>query len=463
MLLTTHQPKDWRQRFKDCKWFQRGWTLQELIAPLPDRRRFYDKHWRRIDAPYGPISEADINGLIQEKTKIPLNILEGTKALDEVNVASKMRWAVNRQTKREEDIAYSLMGLFGVQMTLQYGEGREKAFIRLQKKILKRTIDQSIFVWEDPRLRLRLGLLAPSPECFGVLDIDYGEMAVHQLGSSDDISAWAITNHGLKASLNIVHGEGKPSGREHAYLGVIDTKSGRMPLLELHQLGGLRYQRGPRLEFRHPPERFGTRERELILPLTNNASPTRFAPPVIIFFDHLSVAQRSRIQVSDEYLGCKWTSVTYKDVAGYDHLICRYPVEEGGYHVASAKIVVLSPPDEENDDDDASLGSPSDAGHRLSAGAPTQATESTYYIHCWLRWVPQSPSKWDVVCHLSDQSERVPPKEGDGLPTIRDGPTVTAGQMRMFKGDHTMPIFYRLRGIPDVMSEISDGSTSPGK
>lgn len=389
-----------------------------------------------------------------------MNILEGTKSLDDINIASKMRWAVNRQTKREEDIAYSLMGLFGVQMTLQYGEGREKAFIRLQKKILKRTIDQSIFVWEDPRLRLRLGLLAPSPECFGVLDIDYGEMAVHQLGSSDDISAWAITNHGLKASLNVVHEEGQPSGKEHAYLGVIDTKSGKMPLLELHQLGGIRYQRGPRLEFRNPPERFGTRERELILPLTDTASRTKFAPPVAIFFDHLSSAEKSRIQISDEYLGCKWTGVTYGHEAGYDHIICRYPVEENGFHVASAKIVVLSTTEE---DDDSNPGSPTDADDGSSTDTQIQETETIYYVHCWLRWVPQSHSKWHVWSHLNDQPERTRPQKGVAAPTLTDGPTVSAGPMRLFEGDHIIPMFYHPGGITDMVSEVSDESVFPGK
>ena len=48
-----------------------------------------------------------------------------------------MLWAKNRQTKRKEDEAYSLLGIFDVYILLIYGEGREKAFIRLKKKIDK--------------------------------------------------------------------------------------------------------------------------------------------------------------------------------------------------------------------------------------------------------------------------------------------------------------------------------------
>lgn len=43
-----------------------------------------------------------------------------------------MRWAASRETKRLEDMAYCLLGIFNVNMPLLYGEGR-RAFIRLQE------------------------------------------------------------------------------------------------------------------------------------------------------------------------------------------------------------------------------------------------------------------------------------------------------------------------------------------
>jgi hypothetical protein len=43
---------------------------------------------------------------------------------ENVNVAVRVSWASRRYTTRTEDIAYCLMGLFGVRMPLLHGEGR---------------------------------------------------------------------------------------------------------------------------------------------------------------------------------------------------------------------------------------------------------------------------------------------------------------------------------------------------
>lgn len=74
-----------------------------------------------------------------------------------------MAWASRRETTRVEDEAYSLMGIFGVNMPLLYGEGRN-AFQRLQLEILKSTDDDSISCWRDERERG--DLLACSPKAF---------------------------------------------------------------------------------------------------------------------------------------------------------------------------------------------------------------------------------------------------------------------------------------------------------
>ena len=63
-------------------------------------------------------------------------------------MARRMLWASARKTSRKEDIAYCLLGIFGVNMPLLYGGG-EKAFARLQEEVLKITEDQSIYAWED--------------------------------------------------------------------------------------------------------------------------------------------------------------------------------------------------------------------------------------------------------------------------------------------------------------------------
>jgi hypothetical protein len=61
-----------------------------------------------------------------------------------------MSWASCRQTTRLEDLAYCLIGFFGVNIPLLYGEG-ERAFIRLQEEIIRISDDQSIFAWTAPR------------------------------------------------------------------------------------------------------------------------------------------------------------------------------------------------------------------------------------------------------------------------------------------------------------------------
>jgi len=59
-----------------------------------------------------------------------------------------MSWAATRETTREEDIAYCLMGIFDANMPLLYGEGL-KAFSRLQQEILKESTDQSLLAWDS--------------------------------------------------------------------------------------------------------------------------------------------------------------------------------------------------------------------------------------------------------------------------------------------------------------------------
>jgi hypothetical protein len=89
--------------------------------------------------------------------------------LNSFSVAERMSWAATRKTTRIEDMAYCLLGIFGVNMPLIYGEGI-KAFLRLQEEIIKISLDHSIFVWNRPHAHHRqlLGthFLAPSPKFF---------------------------------------------------------------------------------------------------------------------------------------------------------------------------------------------------------------------------------------------------------------------------------------------------------
>jgi hypothetical protein len=144
--------------FNSSKWLSRGWTLQELIAPK--NVVFFDQKWEFRG------TKASLAAQITEITGIPDEVLKNQMELSEVPVAQRFSWASTRKTTREEDIAYSLLGIFDINMAMLYGEG-SKAFIRLQEHILSESADDSIFLWNIPSSNQKLsGLLAPSPSCF---------------------------------------------------------------------------------------------------------------------------------------------------------------------------------------------------------------------------------------------------------------------------------------------------------
>ena len=121
-----------------CRWFSRGWTLQELLAPRDIV--FYGPGWINIGR------KGELVEVLEQVTGIPRAVLTGETSLDQISVADRMNWAARRQTTREEDTAYCLMGIFDVNMPMMYGEGR-KAFLRLQEEIVKQTQDDSLFAW----------------------------------------------------------------------------------------------------------------------------------------------------------------------------------------------------------------------------------------------------------------------------------------------------------------------------
>ncbi|KAI6019468.1 heterokaryon incompatibility protein-domain-containing protein, partial [Pisolithus microcarpus] len=120
------------------EWFVRGWTLQELIAPK--QVEFFNEHW----VPIG--DKWSLAPVLEEITGIPCEVLTSGLAAKRLSVAQIMSWAADRKTTRVEDRAYSLMGLFGVNMPMLYGEGK-KAFQRLQLEIIRVSGDQSILAW----------------------------------------------------------------------------------------------------------------------------------------------------------------------------------------------------------------------------------------------------------------------------------------------------------------------------
>lgn len=144
-----------QHELEKSEWFTRGWTLQELLAP--SEVYFVDAQWNDLG------TRSELQETISKCTGIPFDVLSGEDDLESVSIAMRMSWAAKRRTQRLEDRAYCLMGIFGINMPLLYGEG-ERAFIRLQQEIMRTSDDQSLFAWRSSDTRG--GLLAASPEAF---------------------------------------------------------------------------------------------------------------------------------------------------------------------------------------------------------------------------------------------------------------------------------------------------------
>lgn len=132
-----------RDKLGKCRWFTRGFTLQELIAP-----KFvilFDQDWNAM----GEKRDQDMLEIIGRITRISKDVLLHLRPLTDFSIAERMLWASTRETTRPEDRAYCLLGIFEVNMPLIYGEG-DNAFRRLQEEIIKRSNDLSIFVWGTP-------------------------------------------------------------------------------------------------------------------------------------------------------------------------------------------------------------------------------------------------------------------------------------------------------------------------
>jgi hypothetical protein len=132
---------------KKSRWFTRGWTLQELLAPKSVG--FYSKEGDWLG------DKQSLKHIIYEITNIPIDALSGTPLI-EFSVDERLSWAELRQTTYEEDQVYCLLGIFGIYMPVVYGEGASNAMRRL-----KSTIRDSL---EDDKLAKRLGwIAAPDP------------------------------------------------------------------------------------------------------------------------------------------------------------------------------------------------------------------------------------------------------------------------------------------------------------
>ncbi|KAL9584034.1 MAG: hypothetical protein Q9212_002356 [Teloschistes hypoglaucus] len=285
-IASCRDPEHLRDKFRNSRWFTRGWTLQELLAPT--KLVFYDTEWNEIGDRKG--MTADIHhatGIDDEHQQHPRD----------ASCAIKMSWMSKRQTTRVEDLAYSLLGLFDVYMPLIYGEGAN-AFLRLQHEIVKTSNDETIFAWTDESLCMS-GMFALSPKAFaGSGDIVmYRDRRIRR-------QPYSITNFGL--AIEILRSGSETEKRSPALRTQLQVpivcrrRSEDDPLsisLSLDETGkgAVRYDLHSLLPFQKPLDEVDVGETVYIKPIYRQFAPRRRVPGLEVrwndaFKYHLSYA-----------------------------------------------------------------------------------------------------------------------------------------------------------------------------
>jgi len=189
--------------------------------------------------PIGKRSE--LAAAISEISGIALNIISDSSSMQtrslpyqRASIAQRMSWVSKRDTTRDEDMAYCLMGLFDISMPILYGEGLTKAFRRLQEEIVKQSADQSLFI-HTPIAGSRTRVLAESPRCFA----ECGNVIHFQADWSAEASPYSMSNRGVYLEVPLK----KLSGRTLAILACRHDGDFRGPLgIELELSTGVEGQ-----------------------------------------------------------------------------------------------------------------------------------------------------------------------------------------------------------------------------
>lgn len=195
------------EEFRRSRWFTRAWTLQELLAPSALQpigkpgMEFFSSQWQSLG------SKASLSLLISEASGIGREYLEG-KDLNDASISMRMSWAAEREATRAEDIAYSLLGLFDVNMPLLYGEGKLKAFRRLQEEIMKISEDETLFAWGDADFDMgssSADVLASDPKDF----TDARDLVPFD-EADGPIAPYSMTHRGLRICLKVLQPKNWP-------------------------------------------------------------------------------------------------------------------------------------------------------------------------------------------------------------------------------------------------------------
>lgn len=169
------------------RWFTRGWTLQELIAPY--KVVFYSRSWAHLG------TKKALSSFIADVTGIDQLCICKERALGRYSIAQRMSWAADRSTTRPEDMAYCLLGIFGINLPLLYGEG-DKAFFRLQEEILRASDDHSVLAFDTASSRN--SLLADHPRLFRDMRL------IRPTPSGGITPPFAMTNAGLSIETPLI-------------------------------------------------------------------------------------------------------------------------------------------------------------------------------------------------------------------------------------------------------------------
>ncbi|KAK1833962.1 heterokaryon incompatibility protein-domain-containing protein [Podospora conica] len=146
------------------RWFTRGWTLQEVIAPRVVE--FFDASWQSRGFKHYETVRQHLSRITGIASKVIYN--GSVEIVNTICLGQRMSWAAYRETSRLEDTAYCLIGIFQIHMPLLYGEG-DKAFLRFQQEIVRHTTDLSIFAWDGDSGRYFSNIFAPHPRQFAGL------------------------------------------------------------------------------------------------------------------------------------------------------------------------------------------------------------------------------------------------------------------------------------------------------
>lgn len=128
--------------FRKSRWFTRGWTLQELVAP--SEVDFFSQDGQRFG------SKLSLLSALHEITRIPEAALQG-KLLSDFTVNERILWNEHRETKVPTDHAYSLMGILGVSLSPLKGESLAEAMKRVVDEAEKQNKCIQDLRYTDPR------------------------------------------------------------------------------------------------------------------------------------------------------------------------------------------------------------------------------------------------------------------------------------------------------------------------